>query len=206
MSIFEVIALFGTMAILAAMPSASVALVITRSITLGLANGLAVGVGIVLGDLVFIALVLLGLSVVAETMGSMFMVVKYLGATFLVWLGFTLLRSKSRGPIPLDLSKKRGSLVTSFLAGFFLTLGDLKAILFYLSLLPMFIDLTEPRLSEVLIVISVTIFAVGGTKALYAVFAQRLASLAKNNQFENASRKAAGATLIGAGSYLVVNA
>jgi threonine/homoserine/homoserine lactone efflux protein len=62
MSIIEVVALFGTMVVLAAIPSASVALVVTRAITLGVSNGIAVGVGIVLGDLVFIGFVMFGLS------------------------------------------------------------------------------------------------------------------------------------------------
>jgi len=52
------------MALLAALPSASVALVITRSATLGVANGIAVSAGIVLGDLIFILLAIFGLSAV----------------------------------------------------------------------------------------------------------------------------------------------
>jgi len=46
MSIIEIITLFGIMIALAALPSASVALVIMRSVTLGVANGVAVTVGI----------------------------------------------------------------------------------------------------------------------------------------------------------------
>jgi threonine/homoserine/homoserine lactone efflux protein len=206
MSIVEIITLFGTMVILAAMPSASVALVVTRSITLGVANGVAVGIGIVLGDLIFIALVMLGLSVVAEAMGSMFMLIRYLGAIYLLWLGVSLLKARRSGPIALDLSKQQGSLIASFLAGLFLTLGDIKAIFFYLSLLPMFIDLASLRLSDALVVILVTIFAVGGTKALYAFYAKRLVSLAKSDRLDRATRKAAGTVLIGAGCYLVVKA
>lgn len=68
MSIIESLTLLGIMVALAAMPSASVALVVTRSATLGVANGLAVSAGIVLGDLVFITFAIFGLSVVAETL------------------------------------------------------------------------------------------------------------------------------------------
>jgi len=51
MSIIETITLFGIMVALAAMSSASVALVVTRSVTLGVGNGIAVAIGIVLGNL-----------------------------------------------------------------------------------------------------------------------------------------------------------
>jgi threonine/homoserine/homoserine lactone efflux protein len=206
MSIFEIIALFGTMVVLAAMPSTSVALVVTRSITLGVTNGIAVGLGIVLGDLIFIALVLLGLTFVAEAIGSVFVLIKYIGAIYLIWFGVSLLRSRGGEPMALDPSRQRGSLIASFLAGLFLTLGDIKAIFFYLSLLPIFIDLTALRPLDIMVVILVTIFSVGGTKVLYAFYAIRLVSLVKSTRFESASRKVAGAALLGAGSYLVVKA
>ncbi len=206
MNILEIIALFGTMVVLAAIPSASVALVIARSITLGTSHGIAVGAGIVLGDLIFIALVMLGLTVAAEAMGSMFMVIKYLGAFYLLWLGVSLLRSKEDSALAEDRPSQRGSYVASFLSGLFLTLGDVKAIFFYLSLLPMFIDLAALRLADALIVVAVTIVAVGGVKVFYAIFARRVVSSATGKRFTTLSRKAAGAALVGAGGYLVVKA
>ena len=206
MSIIETISLFGIMVALAAMPSASVALVITRSVTLGVANGIAVSVGIVLGDLVFILLAILGLSVVAETMGSLFMVIKYLGATYLLWLGYTLLTSKSNTTITLNKTIEKRNLAASFFAGFILTLGDIKAIVFYVSLFPVFIDLTALNVADILIIISVMVVGVGSVKILYALSATKIASLARSHKLDNAARKTAGGFMVGAGSYLIVKA
>jgi len=202
----EALALFGTMAVLAAVPSASVALVIARSITLGTAHGIVVGTGIVAGDLVFIGLVMLGLTFVAETMGSLFLVVKYLGACYLLWLGVSLLRAKDSATFTVDSRSQRGSFIVSFFSGFLLTLGDVKAIFFYLSLLPMFIDLAALRLVDALIFVAVTIAAVGGIKVLYAIFARKVVLSAHGKRFTRLSSKAAGAALVGAGSYLIVKA
>jgi len=206
MSIIEIISLFVIMGALAAVPSASVALVIARSATLGVANGIAVSAGIVLGDLVFILLAILGLSVVAESMGGLFMVIKYLGATYLLWLGFTLLISKSTTTITVDKITGKRNLVASFLAGFILTLGDIKAIIFYVSLFPVFINLSELYMADILIIISVMVISVGGVKILYAFSATKLASLAKRHKLDNAARKTAGGIMVGAGSYLIVKA
>ena len=206
MSIIETISLFGIMVALAAMPSASVALVITRSVTLGVANGIAVSVGIVLGDLVFILLAILGLSVVAETMGSFFMVIKYLGATYLLWLGYTLLTSKSNTTITLNKTIEKRNLAASFFAGFILTLGDIKAIVFYVSLFPVFIDLTALNVADILIIISVMVVGVGSVKILYAFSATKIASLTRSHKLDNAARKTAGGFMVGAGSYLIVKA
>lgn len=180
--------------------------VVTRSITSGVANGFAVAAGIVLGDLVFIMLAILGLSVVAETMGSIFMVIKYLGAFYLFWLGFSLLIVKRKATIAANKTGKSSKLIASFIAGFFLTLGDIKAVFFYVSLFPMFIDLSALQVADILVIMFVTVASVGGVKLLYALSASRFASLTRGHKFENATRKTAGVFMLGAGSYLIVKA
>lgn len=206
MSIIESMTLFGIMVVLAAMPSTSVALVVTRSATSGVANGIAVAAGIVLGDLVFVMLAILGLSVVAEAMGSLFMIIKLLAGFYLLWLGYSLLTSKNTATIHLDKTGSKGSLITSFMAGFLLTLGDIKAIVFYASLMPVFIDLSALNISEIMIVILVTIVSVGGVKIFYALFADKVATYAINRNMGNKARKTAGGFMLGAGSYLIIKA
>lgn len=206
MSIIETITLFGIMVVLAAMPSTSVALVVTRSATLGRGNGFAVAAGIVLGDLIFIILAMLGLSVVAETMSGLFMVIKYLGALYLLWFGFSLLKSKGKTTIMVDSTREKGNIVTSFLAGFILTLGDVKAIVFYVSIFPVFIDLSALQATEVLIVLFVTVVSVGGVKVIYALSAIKVATAARELKFENTARKTAGGLMVAAGAYLIVKA
>ena len=191
---------------LAAMPSTSVALVVTRSATLGRGNGFAVAAGIVLGDLIFIILAMLGLSVVAETMSGLFMVIKYLGALYLLWFGFSLLKSKGKTTIMVDSTREKGNIVTSFLAGFILTLGDVKAIVFYVSIFPVFIDLSALQATEVLIVLFVTVVSVGGVKVIYALSAIKVATAARELKFENTARKTAGGLMVAAGAYLIVKA
>ena len=107
MGVTEVISLFIIMVTLAVIPSTSVALVVTRSVTHGISNGVAASLGIVLGDLSFILLVILGLSVVAETMGWLFLIIKYIGASYLIWLGYTLLTSKSKTTIAVSKRKEK---------------------------------------------------------------------------------------------------
>ena len=206
MSIIESISLFGIMIVLAAMPSTSVALVVTRSVTLGIGNGVAVAAGIVLGDLVFIMLAILGLSIVAETMGSLFMIIKYLAALYLLWLGFSLLKAKSTNTITANRTREKGSLIASFLSGFFLTLGDIKAIFFYASLFPSFIDLSSLQVLDILMITLIAVASVGGVKIIYALSATRVASLARSHKLENAARKTAGSLMVGVGSYLIVKA
>jgi len=206
MSIIESISLFVIMAALAAIPGASVTLVVSRSATLGVANGLAVSAGIVLGDLMFIALALFGLSLVAEIMGNLFMVIKIAGGLYLIWTGFTLFAEKKPAKYTADKPNYKSSLIASFVAGFFLTLGDIKAIIFYASMLPVFIDLPNVKTPEILAVVFITIFSVGGVKVIYAVLAYKIAAFAHGINMGNAASKTAGGLMVGAGSYLIVKA
>ena len=206
MGILEAISLFFVMLTLALIPSSSVALVVTRSVTLGVQNGISVSLGIVLGGLIFMFLAILGLSIVAETMGWLFLTIKYIGATYLIWLGYTLLISKSITTITVDKTNQKGSLVASFLAGLFLTLGDIKAIFFYASLFPTFMNLEALQLGDIVIIMLVTIVAVGGVKIFYAFSAKKVASMSKGYSLESKAKKLAGGFMVGAGSYLIIKA
>ncbi|MEA5462295.1 LysE family translocator [Leptothoe sp. PORK10 BA2] len=195
------------MTALAALPSASVALVVTRAATLGIANGMAVAAGIVLGDLVFVALAILGLSVVAEAMGGLFMVLKVVGGLYLIGLGISLWRSQG-GLVAMTNSRdnsKRG-LATSFISGFVLTLGDVKAIFFYASLFPMFVELSALEVLDLVTIIAVIVLAVGGVKVLYAVFSAKAALFLERRKLQKTSQKAVGGLMVGVGGYLVLKA
>ena len=202
MTTISIITLLVTMIVLAAIPSASVALVVTRSLTLGIKNGISVACGIVLGDLIFVTLAILGMGVLAETMGSFFVILRYLGGAYLVWLGYSIVRSKGEvNLIRSDTSKL--SLFASFASGLLLTLGDIKAILFYASLFPAFLDMATLRASDIVGIVVVTIIAVGGVKIFYAYSAQRLARRFKNKKAQKLIKTSAGCCMIGAGAYII---
>jgi threonine/homoserine/homoserine lactone efflux protein len=193
------------MVVLAAIPSASVALVVMRSATLGIKNGISVACGIVLGDLIFVSLAILGMGFLAETMGSFFVILRYVGGAYLVWLGFNLIRWNGKvNLIRSDASKL--SLLASFTSGLLLTLGDIKAILFYASLFPAFVDMSSLRVSEIIGIVTVTIFAIGSVKVFYAYSAERITKRLKNNKAEKLTHKTAGCCLVGAGAYIITKA
>lgn len=205
MTFLAAISLFLVMLALAAIPSASVALVVTRSATLGVRNGAAVATGIVIGDLVFVSLAILGMSILAETMGAFFAIFKYLGGIYLVWLGIGLLRAK--GDLTLRSADSRGSaLFTSLVSGLFLTLGDVKAILFYASLFPTFVDMASLTATSIAAIAAITILTVGGVKLAYALAAHRIVSRLQRRKAHKYTRPTAGCLMIGAGTYLVAKA
>lgn len=170
-TIANMVALFGTMAALAAVPSVSVLVVSARSATSGFVHGVFTVAGIVVGDLLFILLAVFGLAILVEAMGNMFFLVKYIGGTYLVWLGTVLWRAREK---TTEISDTTGSsLRSSFMIGLFITLGDQKAVLFYLGFLPAFIDPKAMSHFDIGAVMAITVLAVGGVKIAYAYAADR---------------------------------
>jgi len=195
--------LAGLLLLLAALPSASVALVVTRSVTRGRDDGMAVAAGIVCADLLFVVLALLGMSFVAETLGPFFVGVRVLAGAYLVYLGLRLLFSGTPAP-QAPTSRPGSSLLISFVSGFFLTLGDLKALVFYASLFPVLIDLQTLSGEGFFFILLLTALCVGGVKIAYALLAEKAYRHFGKGREVLWLRRTAGGLLAGSGVYLAL--
>jgi threonine/homoserine/homoserine lactone efflux protein len=203
MTFSSIVALFSAMVVLAFIPSVSVLAVSTRAATSGFIHGVFTTLGIVVGDIIFIIIAIWGLSFLAETMGSVFVLIKYLGGAYLMLLGIGLCRSKSKEVETEEVIET--SLLSSFLTGLFITVGDQKATLFYLGFFPAFLDLSKISYLDTGIIIAITTVAVGGVKLGYAFMADR-ARLLITSQTRKGINIAAGCVMIAVGVFLVTKA
>lgn len=201
MTFSSITALFGAMLVLAFIPSVSVLAVSARSAASGFIHGVFTTIGIVVGDIVFIIVAIYGLSVLAETIDTLFVLVRYLGGAYLIWLGIERWRSKSK---TLEIEGViESSLLSSFLTGLFITLGDQKAILFYLGFFPAFIDLSTVSIFDTIIILLIAILTVGGVKLGYAFMADRASLLFKNAMANKGINIVAGSVMIAVGVFLL---
>jgi threonine/homoserine/homoserine lactone efflux protein len=203
MTFSSIVALLGAMIVLAAIPSVSVLAVSTRSATSGFIHGVFTTIGIVVGDIIFIMIAIWGLSLLAETMGSLFILIKYFGGAYLIFLGIGLCRSKLKNMETEEVVKS--SLLSSFLTGLFITLGDQKATFFYLGFFPAFFDISKVSYFDTGIIIAITTVAVGGVKLGYAFMADR-ARLFVNSKVRKGINIAAGCVTIAVGVFLILKA
>lgn len=202
----SIVTLFGIMVVGAAIPSVSVLAVSARSAASGFIHGVFTAIGIMAGDIIFIVLAIFGLSVLAETMGSLFVLVKYLGGAYLIWLGVGLWRSKEKVAKAAEAEGIiESSLLSSFLTGFFITLGDQKAIFFYFGFFPAFVDLSIISYFDTGIIILLAIVAIGGAKISYAFMASR-ATLLINPRLNHRLNMVAGSVMIAVGIFLFAKA
>jgi len=168
------------MMVLAMVPSVSVLAVTARAAAFGFTHGLFTTLGIIVADILFILVAVYGLALIAEMMGDQFRLVQYLGAIYLIWLGISMWRADAKARS--SDSVRQSSWWSSFLSGFLITLGDQKAILFYLGFFPAFIDLSVMTAADTLIIVLIAILSVGGAKLVYAFLADRATLMFKNSR------------------------
>lgn len=128
-------------ALLVLVPGPSVLFVIGRSLSLGRRGGLLSVVGNELGALPLVAAVAVGVgSIVAESI-LLFTVVKLLGAAYLVYLGVQAIHHRGDG---LDGSSDQDPKpVSSWVVlgqGFVVGITNPKTIVFFIAVLPQFVD------------------------------------------------------------------
>ncbi len=163
--------IFVTMFVLSIVPGPSIFLVIAKSITSNLTQGLMTIVGIVVANMIFILLVVYGIGALVGSMHGLFAIIKYAGSANLIWLGIKLLRAKVR---KTELHQgAAASWHANFTAGFLITISAPRAILFYVSILPNLFDLTKVGRLDILLLMAVAIVGVGGAKLPYALLAYR---------------------------------
>ena len=158
-------------------PGPAIAALLARVIGRGTAGVPAFIAGIVLGDLTWLAIAVLGLSFVANSFQMVFAVIKYAGAAYLLYIAYRLWTAPAT---PVDVNAADnvdGKPLRSFLGGLLLTLGNPKAIAFYLALTPTLIDVSRIDLvsyAELAGIIAVVLVLVFSGYALAASRARKL--------------------------------
>ncbi len=204
MTFTSIFSLFVALVILAATPGPGVFTVVARSMAAGFFSGLATVLGIVFGDYIFIVLSVCGLAALASAMGGFFAFIKYAGAIYLIFLGMKLLLAKSNS-VEIKPAAKH-SLSSNFLAGLVTTLSNPKAILFYVSFFPAFVDVQHVTSFQVFQLLLVATVAVGFVMAGYAYTASKARGFFKNSGASKKLNVTAGSIMVGSGALLAVKA
>jgi threonine/homoserine/homoserine lactone efflux protein len=157
-------------------PGPGVAAIVARALGGGFWSAVPMIVGILIGDLIYLVFALFGLAAIATYFGPIFVVVRFAGAAYLLYIAWQFWTAKpgseQLGP------KKREPWLRSFFAGFALTMGNPKTIVFYLALLPTVVPLDRPITAlgfvELTTIVVVVLLAIGCGYAWLAAWARDL--------------------------------
>lgn len=123
------------------MPGPDIMYLLAKSLRSGTKQGVTLAAGLATGPLFHTALVVIGVAAFIQSSPAAFHVLTYLGAAYLLYLAWGAFRAK---PEPLALpgaadESHRGAL---YRRGFIMNALNPKVLLFFLALLPQFVDPT----------------------------------------------------------------
>jgi threonine/homoserine/homoserine lactone efflux protein len=137
--------------------------IVGRSTTQGARGGAVAALGVGAGALVHICAAALGLSAILAASATAFAVVKIIGAAYLVYVGISLIRSKSSMAASAVAAGRRPVRVRGiFFQGFLTNVLNPKVALFFLAFLPQFVLTNAPSKPLAFLFLG-AIFNVNGT-------------------------------------------
>ena len=180
--------------IFAISPGPGVLAVLATSISRGIPTALVLTLGEVTGDMIYLLVAMLSLASLSSGLNDAMLVVRILGAIYLFWIGVESFRSP---PIKQEANPVTArNLGIAFIAGFMISMTNPKVIVFYLSFLPLFIDLAALDIKGGATVMAVMFTSVYLGPALIAIFGRRAAALAMGERSGRIMNKVTGIMLM----------
>jgi threonine/homoserine/homoserine lactone efflux protein len=143
MSFYGLLTFCAVYALAVATPGPGIAAIIARSLAHGFRGAPAFVAGFIVGDLVWFTVAATGLAAIAKAAAVVFVAIKWAGVAYLLYLAWRLWTAPAeRVAVPAREDGRQHGW-RAFVASFMLTLGNPKAILFFLALLPTVVDLAS---------------------------------------------------------------
>lgn len=150
----------ATAILLVITPGQDTFFILGRSLAGGRSAGIAAALGITAGSVVHTFAAALGLSALLATSPYAFMAVKFAGAGYLLYIGARALLSRENG-LPADAPDGGSGQWSAFRQGVLTNVLNPKVALFFLALMPQFIDAGSANKVAAFLVLGITFMALG---------------------------------------------
>lgn len=173
----------------------------------GAKKTIASALGNVTVTLVQASISLAGLGAILVASETLFNLIKWAGAVYLIYTGLSILFSSN----PLapqfgsEKPKRPKTFINMFLQASLVTAGNPKAIVFFTSIFPQFMDLNTAYLLQSCILLGLCAIIAFGCFMIYAIGGQKVVSLFSNAGAGIFLKRVIGGTFIGAGIGMVTS-
>jgi RhtB (resistance to homoserine/threonine) family protein len=147
----------GASIILCIVPGPDMIYLLSRTIAQGKKAGFAAALGINLGGYFHLTAAILGISAIIATSAIAFTILKYCGAAYLIYIGFKAILSNSSSAIDSSDNEAQLSIKSIFWQGFISDVLNPKVAIFFISLLPQFIQADNNNTFTQLIILGITV-------------------------------------------------
>ena len=169
-----------------------------RALSGGFHAAWPLAMGVVVGDVMWSVLAVLGVSWIISVYGGFLELLKWVAAAIFLIMGALLIRHADKS-IASDSRLTRPGMWAGFVAGLAVILGNPKAILFYMGMLPGFFDLSSLNWLDVAAIafLSAIVPLIGNL--MLGVFIDRARRLLSSPKALRRTNLTAGILLIGVG-------
>lgn len=174
---------------------------LARALSGGFAAAWPLAVGVTLGDLIWPFLAILGVGWILSVYGDFLQVMKYVAAVTFFVMGALVIRSAGE-PLGANSRLTRPGRLAGFLAGVAVIVGNPKAILFYMGMLPGFFDVTRLTWTDIAAICGVSMAIPLAGNLLLALSVDRARALLKSPRAVRRMNLTAGGLLICVGVIL----
>jgi len=191
-----------TTAVVCLTPGPAALLVVAQGISNGMRRSYWAIAGIALANAIYFGLSATGIAALIVASGTLFSVIKWAGVAYLFYLGISAMRSKASAlTVTRDTRHAVGG-IRAFWQAVVVELSNPKALLYFVALLPQFIDPSRPVASQML-VFGVTCIGLDvGAYSLYAWLGSKTQRFTANERFVRASNRTSGGLLMIAGAMM----
>lgn len=206
MDVGTVLALALASFIFVVTPGPGIVALLSRTLARGIGSGLLLGLGLIMGDFIYLIAVLASLHSIADIIAPYMVYVRVFGAFFLAYVGYQqwisppLLAEEARKQ---EAGKKR-TIAQTLAAGIAISGTNPKVVVFYLSFLPQFVDLTNLSLADTIIVMVTIASMLFSGCLVYAFGADRLYQLIKSQKGAKLMNQVTGGSIIAVAIVMVV--
>lgn len=192
-----------TEAALSLSPGPAVMLVIAYGLTHGARRSLFAAVGVLTANALYFAISATALGAVIAASRPFFVTIKWLGALYLVYIGVSAILGRPSPITASNASARDRSARAIFLSGFSLQLANPKTLIFFVAILPQFVDPTLPVGAQMIWLaigsIMPELLILGG----YGYLASRAAQFAADPRYARVTDRIAGVLVLGAAALVV---
>ncbi|TCM87036.1 threonine/homoserine/homoserine lactone efflux protein [Rhodovulum steppense] len=168
----ELLLYAGTMFVLFLTPGPVWVALAARALSGGFRAAWPLALGVVIGDALWPLLAILGVSWVVSSYGEILVVLRYVASLVFLVMGVLLIRHAGAA-ISTDSRLTRPGLWPGFLAGLLAILGNPKAILFYMGVLPGFFDLSRVGAPDIAAIVAISMAVPFAGNLVFALFVDR---------------------------------
>ncbi len=162
-----------------ATPGPGIAALVARVLAHGLKGVAPFILGFVVGDMIWLTLAGTGLSALAHAFANVFIVVKWVGAAYVLYLAYRM------ATVPVAAAEaapaaSRG--FRAFLGALSLTLGNPKVMIFFLSIMPLVVDVKALTLAGLLEIAGLSAVVISAVMTGYGLAADRARALFRSRR------------------------